>query len=405
MPVSHGERAAAMLAEAARHSEPGPGVTRLPFTPAHRSVLECLTRWMEAAGLRVHLDAAGTLVGRAEGRAEGPTLLLGSHQDSVPHGGAYDGILGVVLPIVALAALRRAGRQPPLPVEVLAFADEEGVRFPTALMGSRALAGRFDLSALDLRDADGETLGEAMRRFGLEPAAIAALARRPDTIQGYVEVHIEQGPVLQAADDPLGVVTAICGIERHRVEWRGRAAHAGTTPMAQRRDALAGAAEAVLAVEQLARDTPDLMATVGALQVEPNVVNAVPGAVSFTLELRSPEDQRRAEAAQHIKQRLQTIASDRRLEIRSERTYQQRAQPCDQALMERLQDAAGREAPRLPSGATHDASAMSDLCPMAMLFVRCRDGISHHPDEAVLTDDLDRAVRTLIQLIEAFESA
>ncbi len=400
MPMSHGERAAAMLAEAARRSEPGPGVTRLPFTPEHRAVLALVTQWMEAAGLAVHLDAAGTLIGRAEGERDGPALLLGSHQDSVREGGAYDGIMGVVLPLVALAALRESGKRPPLPVEVLAFADEEGVRFPTALMGPRALSGRFDMAALEMRDAEGVTLGEAMRGFGLDPGALPALARKPGSVQGYVEVHIEQGPALQEAGQPLGVVTAICGIERHSVVMTGRAAHAGTTPMDLRRDALAGAAEAVLAVEGQARATPGLMATVGALTVEPNVVNAVPGAVRLTVELRAPVDATREEAAETSLRHLRSIAAARGLDLLTERTYRQAAQPCDPALTERLQAAAGSGVPRLPSGATHDASAMADLCPVAMLFLRCRDGISHHPGEAVRSEDMDAAVKTLIRLIQ-----
>lgn len=400
MPMTYGEQAAAMLTEAAKQSEHGPGVTRLPFTPAHKSMLDYLVIWMERAGLAVHLDAAGTLVGRIEGEREGPALLLGSHQDSVRQGGAYDGIMGVILPLVALRALREAGQRPRRPVEVLAFADEEGVRFPTALMGPRALAGRFDMAALDLRDDDGMTLGEAMRGFGLDPAGVPSLARQPQSIQGYVEVHIEQGPALQAADQPLGVVTAICGIERHHVVLTGRAAHAGTTPMALRQDALTGAAEAALAVEGLARDNSDLMATVGALTVEPGVVNAVPGRVNFTVELRAPDDHRREDAARTLQERLDAIAATRGLSVDSERTYQQTAQACDPALTERLQTAAGPGVLRLASGATHDASAMADLCPIAMLFVRCRDGVSHHPDEAVRTDDLDAAVRVLMRLIQ-----
>ncbi|MEZ5766846.1 MAG: hydantoinase/carbamoylase family amidase [Paracoccaceae bacterium] len=245
-------RASARLAALAACSAPGPGVTRLPFTPAHRAALAELTAQREAAGLSVRLDAAGTLIGRCEGPPGAPVLLLGSHQDSVREGGAYDGIMGVVLPILALEVLRDAGVALPFAVEVLAFADEEGVRFPTALIGPRALAGTFDPAVLDMEDADGTRLGDALRGFGGDPGAIAGLARDPGAVLGYVETHIEQGPVLEAAGDPLGVVTAICGIERHPVTLTGETGHAGTLPMEMRRDALVGAAALVTEVDRLA---------------------------------------------------------------------------------------------------------------------------------------------------------
>lgn len=397
-----GEQAQAMLSEAAAITEPGPGVTRLPFTREHRAALELITGWMEAAGLDVRLDGAGTLVGRAEGARDGPVLLLGSHQDSVRNGGAYDGIMGVVLPILAMRRLRDAGRRPAGPVEVLAFADEEGVRWPTALIGPRALAGRLDPAVLEMRDRDGVALGEAMRDFGLDPDRLAAVRRDPADVLGYVEAHIEQGPVLQDRDRPVGVVTAICGIERHRAALTGRAAHAGTTPMHLRQDALAGAAELVLEVERRARETEGLMATVGALDLAPNVVNAVPGAVQLTVEIRAPEDPVREAAGAAITEAARATAVRRRLEIDIERTYAQPAQPCDAALSDRLQRAAGDAAPRLASGATHDASAMADLCPMAMLFVRCRDGVSHHPDEHAEAADMGEAAETLARLVESY---
>ena len=398
MTIAH--KAEDMLAAAACCSEPGPGVTRLPFTDEHRAVLELLTEWMSEAGLRVDMDAAGTLIGRTDSYPSGPVLLTGSHQDSVRQGGAYDGMMGVVLPILALQVLREAGKKPAHPVEVVAFADEEGARFPTALMGPRALAGTFDMASLDLADRDGMTLGEAMRGFGLEPDAIPRLYRRRDSVLGYVEVHIEQGPVLQDMDVPLGIVTDICGIERHSLSLTGRAAHAGTTPMALRRDALAGAAEIVLAVERVALENPGLMATVGAFGIEPNVVNAVPGAAAGTIELRAPDDALRAVAAADIRGAAQEIAARRNLVLELEKTYEQAAQPCSAALSGRLQAAAGPGTPRLASGATHDASAMADLCPIAMMFTRCRDGISHHPDEYTRPDDMEAAVHALARFLE-----
>ncbi|TMV82087.1 M20 family metallo-hydrolase, partial [Thioclava sp. BHET1] len=338
------------------------------------------------------------LIGRLEGPANSRTLLMGSHQDSVRHGGRYDGIMGVVLPLVALRRLGAEGLRLPFAVEVLAFADEEGVRFPTALMGPRALADTFAPEALDLRDQDGIALARALRSFGGDPAQIAGLARAPATLLGYVECHIEQGPVLERAGLALGTVTAICGIERHPVVLSGEAGHAGTIPMALRRDALTGAAEIALALETLARETEGLLATVGEMHILPNAVNAVPGEARFTLELRHPEDPRREEAGAEITRIAREIAARRGLGIEIHRSYAQAATPCDPQLSERLEEAARQvtgRAQRLASGATHDASAMAALCPVAMLFTACRAGLSHHPEEYASPEDMAAAVATL----------
>lgn len=398
-------RAAALLAELAACSAPGPGVTRLPFTPEHRAVLDVLTARMAAAGMTVHLDAGGTLIGRRAGPPGAPTLLMGSHQDSVPEGGAYDGIMGVVLPLLALEQLHAADITLPFAVEVLAFADEEGVRFPTALLGPRALAGTVDMSVLDMADAGGTPLRRAMTDFGLDPAALAGVARAPGDILAYVEGHIEQGPVLEAGGNALGVVTAICGIERHSVTLTGETGHAGTLPMGLRRDALVGAAALVREVDRLARATPGLLGTVGTLEVAPGAVNAVPREVRMSVELRAPDDEVRSAAADAITAFAQNVAAEQGLTLDMRRTYQQAATPCDPALADRLARAAkaalGGPVPRLASGATHDASAMADLCPVAMLFVRCRDGVSHRPDEFASADDMARAVATLVAFLTA----
>jgi allantoate deiminase len=393
-----GRRAEALLTELAACSEPGPGVTRLPFTADHRAALAVLTSAMEKAGLAVSLDDAGTLVGRRPGPPGGKTLLMGSHQDSVREGGAYDGIMGVVLPILALERLRDEGVDLPFAVEVLAFADEEGVRFPTALIGSRALADSFDPSVLDMRDGQGCTLRDAMMSFGLDPEGIGALRRDPDEVIGFLETHIEQGPFLEREDEAIGIVTAICGIERHQIEVTGETGHAGTLPMAGRRDALVGAAAIVSEVNAMGRNTDDLRATVGALTVEPNVVNAVPRAVRLTAEFRSPDDATREGAGERLHRFAQELAVRQNLEIECTRTYAQVAQPCDRELSVHLAQAAvtaGARGLSLPSGATHDASAMADLCPIAMLFVRCRDGVSHKPEEFASPDDMALAISTL----------
>lgn len=401
-----GARAATLLAELATCSEPGPGVTRLPFTPEHRAALDRLSRAMERAGLSVTIDDAGTLIGRLEGPEGSGTLLMGSHQDSVREGGAYDGIMGVILPILALEKLRDEGTNLPFSVEVLAFADEEGVRFPTALVGSRALAGTFAPAVLDMRDAGGTTLREAMSGFGLAPDRIGTLARDPAGTIGFLETHIEQGPVLETEGEALGVVTAICGIERHRITVLGETGHAGTMPMDGRRDALVGAAALVTEVHQIGTGTPDLRATVGALTVAPNVVNAVPRHVALTAEFRATDDATRRAAGGRLHRFAAELAAETGLGIECSLTYSQAAQPCAPDLSSTLRDAvrqAGGRGVTLPSGATHDASAMADLCPVAMLFVRCRDGVSHKPEEFAAPADMGRAVAALAAFLKGVE--
>ena len=397
--------AEARIAALAACSAPGPGVTRLPFTPEHRAARADLTAQMEAAGLTVREDAAGTLIGRIEGPTGAPTLLMGSHQDSVREGGAYDGIMGVVLPILALETLLDQDVALPFAVEVLAFADEEGVRFPTALIGPRALAGSFDPTVLDMADADGISLRDALSGFGLDPDAISGLARDPATVLGYVETHIEQGPVLEAAGDPLGVVTAICGIERHPVAFRGETGHAGTLPMEMRRDALVGAAALITEVDRLAQATPGLLGTIGTLVLTPGAVNAVPREARLTVELRAPEDAVREAAGAALTDFARQTAAARSLTLDMTRSYHQAATPCDPALSDRLAKAVetvtGAPASRLASGATHDASAMADLCPVAMLFTRCAGGVSHRPEEAASGADMARAVAALVAFLTA----
>lgn len=400
-----GQRAVSLLEKLADCSESGAGVTRLPYTPEHRAALDVLRAAMEDAGLAVSLDAAGTLVGRREGSPGSKCLLVGSHQDSVRHGGAYDGIMGVVLPILALEKLKDEGAILPCTIEILAFADEEGVRFPTALTGSRAVAGTFDPSVLEMRDSQGCSLRDAMESFGLDPDQIAGLSRDQADVLGFLEAHIEQGPLLEEEDEAIGIVTAICGIERHQIVVAGETGHAGTLPMAGRRDALVGAAAIVSEVDRLGQTTADLRATVGALSIEPNVVNAVPQMVRLSAEFRSPSDETRRSAGQAIQAFAQELAAKRNLKIEATKTYSQMAQPCDINMSNRLTEAAqkvGASGLKLPSGATHDASAFADLCPIAMLFVRCRDGVSHKPEEYASPKDMDLAISALSQFLESF---
>ncbi|PWE49284.1 Zn-dependent hydrolase [Thioclava sp. NG1] len=387
----------------AKVSEPGPGVTRLPFGPEHEAALEIITDWMQKARCKVTLDAAGTLIGRKEGPEGAPTLLIGSHQDSVRHGGAFDGIMGVALGCLALEAI--GDRALPFSVEVLAFADEEGVRFPTALIGPRALAGTLDPSVFAMVDKTGVSLGAALEAFGGDPEGTAALARDPVSVAGYVELHIEQGPVLEGEDKPLGVVTAISGIERHRVTITGEAGHAGTVPMEMRHDALLAASNLVRGVHDMARDH-GIRATVGQLDVSPNVVNAIPARVDLTIEIRAAEDPARAAMGAALGPLCAQIAEATATQIEIEKTYAQPAQACDAALREGLaaavRNVTGEAAPELPSGATHDASAMADLCPIAMLFLRCKGGISHNPAEYASAGDMGQAVSALAAFLSDF---
>ena len=349
------------------------------------------------------------MIGRLDGPDGAPALLMGSHQDSVREGGAYDGIMGVVLPVLTLMKLRQEGFTLPFAVEVLAFADEEGVRFPTALMGPRALAGTFDMAALEMRDGNGITLRRAMEDFGLNPDALPELTLDPAQVLGWVEIHLEQGPVLEAAAQDIGIVIGICGIERHMITLTGKAAHAGTMPMHLRCDALAGAAELTLAVENLARETDGLLATVGALQVRPGVVNAVPGEVAMTLEIRAPDDATREEAGAALTKAARDIARRRVLGLDIASSYVQPATPCSPGLIEclsRAVETGNREGARLmASGATHDTSAMASLCPVGMVFTACREGVSHHPDEHVADGAMLSGILTLERFLRRFQQA
>ena len=390
-----------MLNDIASCSERGPGVTRLPFTSEHRGAAAVIKKWMKDTGLAVHMDAAGTIIGRREGVANGPTLLFGSHQDSVRHGGKYDGIMGVLLPILALREIRDL----PLPfsVQVMAFADEEGVRFPTALIGSRALAGKFDPALLKLEDQDGMSIHDSMVEFGIRPDEIKSLDLRNQPVIGYIETHIEQGPVLYNENLPLGVVTAIAGIERHQIFLMGGAGHAGTIPMRERQDALTCAAEFLLAAERIASKTPELVATIGKLDVSPNAVNVIPGEVSMILEIRSASDEIREQGSKNIINEMKGIADSRAIDFTCRKTYTQLAVPCDKKLKYLLKEAISSrhyKPKELPSGATHDASAMADLCPIAMLFVRCHRGISHTPEELAEETDMQEAVNCLVDFLK-----
>lgn len=382
----------------ARFTEEPGRITRRFATPALREAGEAVAGWMVEAGLSVRRDAIGNVIGR---RLAGErTLLLGSHIDSVPNAGRYDGPLGV---LVAIAAAQLAGELP-CSVEVYAFADEEGARFGTGYLGSSVVAGRFDARDLVRADADGVTLADAVRSFGGDPDALDAARRAAGDLIGYCEVHIEQGPVLEQLGRPLGVVTGIAGQSSLSFEMTGAAGHAGTVPMKLRHDALAAAAELVLAAEAQARSVDGLVATVGRLHVEPGAANVIPGRVRLTLDVRHLDDRIRADAVARIVARATKIALARRVQPRWDASDTP-AVACDPALSERLAAAAGGDVPRLASGAGHDAAMLANVCPVAMLFVRCADGVSHHPDESVAAHDVAAAIDAIVSLLRSLPAS
>jgi allantoate deiminase len=401
--LAYGSALMTRLDELAIFSDDPDRLTRLYLSPAHRRAMGQVAAWMAEAGMSARIDAVGNVVGRYEASRPGaPALLIGSHIDTVIDAGRYDGALGVLTGIAAVGALHRAGERLPAALEVIAFSDEEGVRFPTTLTGSRAIAGTLDAGALEARDGEGTSLREALAAAGCDGDAFAGCARRPEDTLAYLEVHIEQGPVLEADDLPLGVVTAINGATRWRVAVGGEAGHAGTVPMALRRDALAAAAEMVLAVEREGRAVADLVATVGQLEVSPGAVNVVPGEVRFSLDVRAPSNAAREAALAVLEATFAAIAGRRGVALAIERYHDAAAVACDPVLIDQLAAAVGRAGvtPRLlPSGAGHDAMALASLCPIAMLFVRCARGISHHPAEAISAEDADLAVRVLLDFL------
>lgn len=395
--VVSGERIVARCRELARVSEEDGRLTRRYATPAMARANTLVGSWMREAGMTARLDVGGNLVGRRPGTSVlAGTLLLGSHLDTVRDAGAFDGPLGVVTAIDLVRRLREEGVVLPFAIDVLGFADEEGLRFGTAYLGSRAVAGTFDARLLDVTDDAGVTVREALARFGGDPAGAVdgGASRRGERLLGYVEVHMEQGPVLERRGAAVGVVSGIAGATRAEVRFAGQAGHAGTVPMALRRDCAPAVAELVLAAEALARGTDGLLATVGQLAVEPGAPNVVPGAATAFLDVRHEDDAVRCAAVERLRTRAAEIASARSLEIAWDTRLDNPAVAMDPALTGRLARAAPG-APSLPSGAGHDGVAIAALCPIAMLFVRCEHGLSHHPDESVAPDDAQAAVDVL----------
>jgi beta-ureidopropionase / N-carbamoyl-L-amino-acid hydrolase len=393
-----GDAIIAMAEELGALSEDSDALTCSYLTPTHRATAARIRDFMMAAGLAAHVDAVGNVVGILAGGPNPKRVLTGSHYDTVINAGKYDGRLGILLPIAVAGSLRRDGMELPYALEIIAFAEEEGVRFKSTFFGSRAVAGRFDLGDLDSVDAGGATLSDALRDAGHDAADIPAIARDPAQVACFVEVHIEQGPVLLEAAQAVGVVTHIAGSVRSAVTVEGLSGHAGTVPMALRRDAAAAAAEMVLAVESRCRREPGLVGTVGKLDVPGGAINVIPGRCEFTIDIRSASDALRDAAAADIGAAVGEIAARRRVDVRQRRLLQAASVPCAQALQDAwaasIERITGRPALRLPSGAGHDAMMMATLTEVGMLFVRCGNGgISHHPDEALTAADADIAAR------------
>lgn len=388
-------------------SETPDNLTRVFLTPEHRAAAELIMDWMREAGMSAHLDAIGNVCGRYEGERPGlPCLMLGSHYDTVRDAGRWDGPLGLITAISCVADLNRRGRRFPFAIEVTGFADEEGVRFASTLLGSRAVAGTFNERVLASTDSAGISMREALVRFGLDPDHISAAARVRGELLAYVELHIEQGPVLEARDLPVGVVSAIAGATRLAARITGMAGHAGTVPMALRRDALAGAAECISKIEELClTDEGGLVGTVGYIHATPGATNVISGEAHFTIDLRAPTDVHRNRAVTDIVRQIEVIAKRRNLALQVDVTHENRTVPCAAWLKAQVAEAvAAEDYPvfELPSGAGHDGMAMVDIADVAMVFVRCRGGISHHPDEHVELADADAGARVLLRLIENF---
>ena len=391
--------------------EPG-RVTRTYLTAQHREAGDRIIGWMRGAGMDADYDALGNVVGRyAAADADAPFVITGSHMDSVVNAGKYDGVFGILTAIACVRDLRARGKRLPFTFEVVAFGDEEGVRFGVTLIGSKALGGNFDPAFLGKTDANGISLRDAITSFGGDPEAIPALRRDPRRVAAFVESHIEQGPVLLDAGLPVGVVTAIAGGTRVRVRVTGTAGHAGTVPMPGRRDALAAAAEMVLAIERHCLErAATLCGTVGKLAIPGGgAINVIPGEVEFNVDLRSGDDAKRLAALETVEAECRAIAGRRDVDIAWEAFFHVSAAPCDPRLQARFAAsiaAQGCAVRHLPSGAGHDAMEMVRIAPMAMLFVRCGNGgISHNPLETMTAEDAEIATAVLLHFLENFDPA
>jgi allantoate deiminase len=374
-------------------------LTRVFLSEAHRRAAQAFIGWCGEAGLEARIDAAGNVVARYEGkRAGAPALMLGSHIDTVRDAGRYDGNYGALAALAVVESLAGRGERLDHAIEIVAFGDEEGVRFRTTLTGSRALAGNYPQDALDQRDANGVSMRDALKAFGGNPEQAGSIRR--SGVVAFVEAHIEQGPILEAEGLPLGIVTAINGATRLEIAVDGVAGHAGATPMRLRRAALTAAAEMALGVETRARSEADLVATVGRFDVWPDATNVIPGAVNFSIDLRSPDDARRVAALADLEARISAIAASRGVSVSVAKPHEANAYVCDSNIVDGLKkavEAVGVPPRLLSSGAGHDTMVIGKLCPAGMLFVRCKGGVSHNPLESITVEDCAIGLKALTQ--------
>ncbi len=394
----------------ARHSDPGFAdkgqLTVTYLTDAHRACMQKLVQGMRDCGFdEVSIDAVGNVVGRYHGeQPNAKYMLTGSHYDTVRNGGKYDGRLGIFVPMACVRELHRAKRRLPMGIEVVGFAEEEGQRYKATFLGSGALVGQFNPAWLEQQDADGITMRQAMAHAGLNPQDIAAIRRDPAHYLGFVELHIEQGPVLNEMQLPLGVVTSINGSVRFLGELVGVACHAGTTPMDRRSDSVCGLAELALFMEKRARQDGDSVATIGQLQVPAGSINVVPGRCNFSMDLRAPTDAQRDAMLSDVLAELDRICQRRGLVLKLEETMRAPAAPSAPAWQARWEQAVhslGLPVHRMPSGAGHDAMKLHEVMPQAMLFVRGQNsGISHNPLESTTNDDIQLSVLAFMHVIE-----
>jgi allantoate deiminase/N-carbamoyl-L-amino-acid hydrolase len=378
------------------------------MTDAHRKTASQLAVWMKEAGMDVEIDPVGNVVGRyAAAKAGAKTLLTGSHYDTVRNGGKYDGREGILLPIAVVKHLNERGERLPFNLEIIGFSEEEGVRYQSTFLGSNAVIGQFDMALLDRVDASGVAMRDALTAAGHDVSKIPSVARKPEDILGFVEVHIEQGPVLLEKGLPAGVVTSIAGSQRFQVELTGVASHAGTTPMVMRKDAAAAAAEIVLYVEERCAKAPSLVGTVGQLQVPDGSVNVIPGACKFSLDIRAADDATRDAAVTDILNQIEAVCARRQIVAKTTRIVAAPAAPCAQWLVDQLAAAtkrAGIEVFHLPSGAGHDAMALARVTDVAMLFTRCGNGgISHNPLETMTADDAEVSAQIFLDFLRQFK--
>ncbi len=401
------ERVMARADALAAISETPDALTRVYLSAQHLQANQLVGEWMRQAGMTVWQDSVGNICGRYEGAQEGAqAVLLGSHLDTVRNAGRYDGMLGVLAAIEVVDSLHQQGLHLAQAIEIVGFGDEEGTRFGITLLGSRGITGTWPQGWLETCDAGGISVAQAMVQAGLDPARVALAARHQDDFSACLELHIEQGPCLEQEGLALGVVEAINGARRLSCRFTGEAGHAGTVPMNHRKDALAAAAEWMVLIENTTRQRGgNRVATVGELRCLPGAVNVIPGEVALSLDIRGPQDAPLDALLAELLAQAQTIAARRGLSFSAEEFYRIAATPCDARLQELLGQAVESVQGRslsLPSGAGHDTIALAERWPVGMLFVRCKGGVSHHPAESVMAEDValaieafGRAVRTL----------